>query len=106
MSNIRLPVEIELKILTYLQDKRCKYCYKILPKISNDFCNKKCLCNYNLSMQTDIIYMRNGIAVLLFIWFPVVLSPTLMFSQYIWLLSIISALVLSIYIEFYFIRVS
>jgi hypothetical protein len=106
MPKVKLPVELEFEILSYIQEKRCKCCYKVLPKIGNDFCDKKCLCNYNLSMHTDIIYMRNGIAVLLFIWFPVIFSPTLMFSKYIWLLSIISALLLSIYIEFYFTRVS
>ena len=104
MSNIHLPGELQIKIIEYLKSERCRFCYHSLPKINNYFCSKNCLIKYNIAIQSDITYMRNGLVVLLVLWYPIVISPNIVYSKYLWYFSLITCILLSIFIESYFLR--
>ena len=105
MSNIHLPDELQIKIIEYLKSEKCRFCYKDLPKINNfNFCNKNCLIKYNIAIQSDITYMRNGLIVLLVLWYPITINPSIIYSKYLWYISFITCLLLSIFIEYYFLR--
>ena len=104
MSNINLPDELQLEILKYLQNKNCKYCNNQLQKINNNFCNYKCIRNYNLSMQHKINYLHTGLGLLIGIWVPVIIYP-IEIIKFLWLLSLVTYIFLMFYIEIYFIRI-
>ena len=106
MSNIHLPSELQIKIIEYLKSDRCRFCYKDLPKINNfNFCNKNCLIKYNIVVQSHIIYMRNGLTVLLVLWYPIIIHPSIIYSKYLWYISLITLILLSVYIESCFLRI-
>ena len=109
MSNTQLPFEIKRHILKYLPKERCMYCYNYMVPINNKFCNNKCELQYNINFWVELIYFRNGLFILLIIWSPFIFSeyfdkiciPHVIFTCF---CPIISFIILTFYIEQYFIR--
>ena len=109
MSNVQLPFEIKRYILTYLPKERCMYCYNYMVPINNKFCNSKCQLQYNINFWGDLIYLRNCLFILLIIWSPFAFYEyfdKICISQTIfpWFCPIVSFIMLTFYIEQYFMR--
>ena len=105
MSNIILPPEIQLEILEYLQRKNCKYCFKEIYKINDDFCNNKCFIKYNFLLQKELMYLHKGIGLLLCLWVPVMFCPYITIIQTLWIISLLNFVFLLFYIEIYFTKI-